>query len=296
MTVLTASSKNAKQIEYWNGSAGRNWVSRQDIWDIVLAPISAVLMKRAAVRPGDRVIDVGCGAGATTIDIAERVGPQGRVLGIDVSEPLLARAAERIPEGMPVQLVRADATTYAFPRRGFDLLHSRLGVMFFAEPSRAFANMRKALRPGGRVVFSCFRHAQDNPFLMKVLPAVYSLVPAPPKPAPDDPGPFSFASDERVRQVLTAGGFHSVRLERFDHDLDISGGRGLDEASAWRLRSAPPAGDCTVGRRRRNAPLPIRCAGCLRPNRKARRCPWRRHCGSWRLKVRNRPCFAGLQT
>jgi ubiquinone/menaquinone biosynthesis C-methylase UbiE len=107
-------------------------------------------------------VDIGCGCGGTTIELGRLVGPGGRVLGIDVSAPMLARAAERLPPGLPVEFVEADATTYSFPRAGFDLLFSRLGVMFFAEPSRSFSNVRAALRLGGALVFVCFRTPRET--------------------------------------------------------------------------------------------------------------------------------------
>ena len=132
--------KNDAEINYWNSAGGRRWVERQQSQDIVLGPILQTALERARLRQGERVVDIGCGTGASSIALAERVGPSGEVLGIDVSAPMLARAAERLPPGTPVKFARADATTYRF-ETAFDLLFSRFGVMFFAEPSRAFANL-----------------------------------------------------------------------------------------------------------------------------------------------------------
>lgn len=235
MTAMTADERNANEIAFWNGPGGRHWVNRQEAWDVVLAPISAATIERAAVRPGARIVDIGCGCGATTIELGRLVGPAGRVLGLDISAPMLARAALRLPSGLAVEFVQDDATTHPFQRGGFDLLFSRFGVMFFAEPARAFTNLRSALRPGGRLVFACFRKAQENPWMMTPLQAAYEHVPPLPKIGPEDPGPFSFASEERVRRILGEAGFQSIGLEPLDLELDIGGGRGLDAAVASML-------------------------------------------------------------
>jgi SAM-dependent methyltransferase len=147
---------------------------------------------------------------------------------------MLARAAERLPPGLPIDLVEADATTYPFPN-SFDLLFSRFGVMFFADPVRAFANLRTALRPGGRLVFSCFRPPRENPWMMVPLEAAYRHVPPLPKLGPEDPGPFSFASPDRVRRILGDAGFGTIALEPLDLALDLGSGRGLDTAVASAL-------------------------------------------------------------
>jgi hypothetical protein len=180
------------------------------------------------VHPGERVVDIGCGTGAASIELGERVGISGHVLGVDVSEPMLARAAERLPTDVPVEFVRADATTYQFQPAAFDLLFSRFGVMFFAEPSRAFTNLRTALRPGGRLAFACWRKSDENPWLMVPLRAAYEHVA--PRPSPEDPGPFSFASEQRVRGILGQAGFQSAGLEPRDLELDIACGSGIEEA------------------------------------------------------------------
>ena len=151
------------------------------------------------------------------------------------SVPMLARAAERLPKDGPVELVQADATTHAFPRASFDLLVSRLGVMFFAEPARAFANLRAALKPDGRLRFVAFRAARENPWMMVPLQAAYEHVPRLPQLGPEEPGPFAFASEARVRGILGAAGFAEIELEPYDLALDIAAGRGLDTAVATAL-------------------------------------------------------------
>jgi SAM-dependent methyltransferase len=235
MSTVAADERNAEQIAFWNGPGGRRWADQQENVDLLLQPIAAAALARAAIQPGERVVDVGCGCGGTTIELGRRVGPTGRVLGVDVSTPMLARARERLPPDLPIELVQADATTYPFPHGGFDLLFSRMGVMFFADPARSFANLRTALRPGGRMVFACFRTPRENPWMMVPLQGAYEHIPPLPKLGPEDPGPFSFASEGRVRLILGRAGFQTVSLEPLDLELDLGGGRGLDAAVASTL-------------------------------------------------------------
>ncbi len=231
--------KNEAEITYWNGAAGRHWVERQEAQDTVLAPILTAALERAQVRRGEHIVDIGCGTGVSSITLAEQVGPSGHVLSVDVSAPMLARAAERLPAGAPVKFVRADATTYKFPPAAFDLLFSRFGVMFFAEPARAFANLRTALKPSGRLAFACWRRFDENAWLQVPLRAAQEHVPPLPRPGPEDPGPFSFASEARVHRILEEAGFRSVNLEPRDFELDIACGRGIDEAVRAALEIGP---------------------------------------------------------
>jgi SAM-dependent methyltransferase len=231
--------QNADQIAYWNGPGGQRWADRQQSQDVVLAPVSDLLIDRAAPKAGERIIGVGCGAGATTFAFAEKAGPSGRVLGIDISAPMLARARQVAPEGMAVDFELADATVYPFEPASFDLLASRFGVMFFAQPALSFANMRKALKPSGRLAFACWRQPRENPFFMAPLQAVYKHVPRLPPPGPEDPGPFAFASEERVNRVLGEAGFSGIAMEPCDLALDIAVGRGLDAAVQTALEIGP---------------------------------------------------------
>jgi len=218
------------QIEYWNTEAGRAWVARQQSWDTAMKPFSDAALIRAAVSPGESVIDIGCGCGATSLQLAELVGPKGKVLGVDVSKPMLNRARERGAGNPVLAFAEADATTYPFETGSADLLFSRHGVMFFAEPERAFTNLRSALKANGRVAFSCFRTPRENGLITTILAAISEFVPPLPKMNPDDPGPFAFQDPERVKRILTTAGFKSVALEPVDVQSDISNGQGMDEA------------------------------------------------------------------
>jgi ubiquinone/menaquinone biosynthesis C-methylase UbiE len=231
--------KNADQIAYWNGSGGKRWTDRQAMQDILLAPVSQILIERAQPKSGERVLDVGCGCGATTMAWAERVAPSGFALGIDISEPMLSRARELAPKGLPLGFVLADATVYPFDPQDFDLLVSRFGVMFFAEPAVSFANLRRALRPNARVTFACWRDPRENPWMIMPMQAVYQHVPKLPQLGPEDPSPFAFASEERVRRILGDAGYRDVALERCDLSIDIANGRGLEGALDTAMNVGP---------------------------------------------------------
>jgi ubiquinone/menaquinone biosynthesis C-methylase UbiE len=155
MSAATVHADNAAQVEYWNRTAGQRWTDRQEEQDLVLRPVSDRLIAAAKAKPGERMIDVGCGCGDTTIDFAARVSPGGEVLGLDISEPMLKRARERAPRDLPARFELADATVYDLEPGWADLVVSRFGVMFFADPALSFANLRRGMKPRARLVFAC---------------------------------------------------------------------------------------------------------------------------------------------
>lgn len=239
MNLPVIDDRNADQVAYWNGPGGRHWTDRQQLQDIVLAPVSQILIDRAAVKAGEIVVDVGCGCGATSFDLVKQVSPGGGVTGVDISEPMLRRARELAPAGAAVEFVLADATVHRFAPQSADLLFSRFGVMFFAQPATSFTNMRKALKPDGRLAFACWRTPRDNPWMMLALQEAYKHVPKLPEVKPDDPGPFSFANEDRVHSILAEAGFSGITMERADLSLDIATGRGLDAAIETVLAIGP---------------------------------------------------------
>ncbi len=215
--------QNAEEAAYWNESAGPRWASLYERVDTAFAPITAALLERARPQAGEAALDVGCGCGATVFALAERLGPRGRVTGVDISKPMLALAAGRSGDHQRsnVDFVCADASTYVFDEDAFDVAVSRFGVMFFDEPVQAFANIRRSLRPDGRLTFACWRRLADNPWFHLPLDAVKPHVPAQPKRDPDAPGPFAFANADRVREILTDARFVDVELEAFDTALPL---------------------------------------------------------------------------
>jgi len=227
---------NANQITYWNDAPGRTWADLQDQLDIQLEPMGAAVLAALALRSRERVIDVGCGCGQTTLALAEAVGPEGLALGIDISAPMLSVARARSAGRPQVRVLEADAQTYPFDPGSFDALHSRFGVMFFDDPTAAFANLRKALKPGGRLAFLCWRTPAENPIMTLPMAAAAKHLPPPEPTAPGAPGPFAFADAERVRAILASAGFADVDLAPQDMP---AGGNALDAALDLALRVGP---------------------------------------------------------
>jgi SAM-dependent methyltransferase len=235
---------NQEQIDYWNGEGGRRWVEQNRTIDELIRPIGAATLDAAAPATGEHAIDIGCGCGNQTLALAQRIGPQGAVLAVDVSEPMLALArAQAAADSAPraaLQFLCADAAEYRFAPGATDLLFSRFGVMFFAEPVAAFANLRAALRPEGRLVFCCWRALQENELMTLPMQALLAHVPAPPPLPPDAPGPFAFADRARVLRILGDAGFRAASVEPLDCELRI--GAGLDAPEiARRLLDLGPA-------------------------------------------------------
>lgn len=239
MTLPSRTDRNVGDIAYWKGTGGQRWLAHQRLHDALLAPVTAVLLDRAAARVGEAVLDIGCGSGAISIALAQRVAPSGRVLAVDVYPPLLERARELAPPGLPLQFALGDAATYPFEPGGAELLCSRFGVMFFADPDAAFGNMRAALRSGARLVFACWREPRQNPWQMLPLQEAYRHVARLPETGPEDPGPYSFASEQRVRRILERAGFSAIALEPIDLSIDLAEGEGLDRAVETALGIGP---------------------------------------------------------
>ncbi len=242
MEVVEPSGPNAEQIRYWNETAGPKWVAFQGLIDAQLGPLGRLVMERAGVAPGEQILDVGCGCGDTTIDLARRVGPSGFVVGVDVSAPMLARAAAAAAaSGLAnVRFETADAQTGRFAAARFDLVWSRFGVMFFADPVAAFANLRATLGARGRLVFVCWQALTENPWLRVPLEAAARHLPPATPPAPDAPGPFAFADAERVRGILERAGFERIAIEPVRQILTVGGATSLDGAVRFLLEGVGP--------------------------------------------------------
>jgi len=209
---------NDDQIAFWNGEAGQRWVDGQEAMDVMLAPFGRAALDAAAIGRGAEVVDIGCGCGGTTLEVAERVGLMGRVLAVDISTPMLRRAQERATAAglTNVTCVNADASTYRFEAGAFDRIVSRFGVMFFRNAEAAFANMHAALCEGGRMAFVSWRGVAGNEWVTLPRDIALRHVPAPPPLPPGEPGPFAFADPDRVRGILEAGGFRDVSFEALD--------------------------------------------------------------------------------
>jgi len=233
---MSAPSSNADQIAYWNGAGGEKWLARHDRMEPQLAPLGLAAIEAAAPKPGERVLDVGCGTGSTSVRIADLVGSDGSVLGVDVSQSLVA-AARHNAVGQPnVQFLLGDASQQKLDR-GFDLLFSRFGVMFFADPVAAFGHLRAALKPGGRLAFVCWRPFKENDWAFLPFMAAVPHLPPIERPAPNAPGPFAFGDDERVKNILQEAGFTDIAVKPLDRTMHL--GNSVDDAAMFASDTGP---------------------------------------------------------
>jgi SAM-dependent methyltransferase len=238
---MDATGPNAEQITYWNEKSGPKWVAEQAVLDAMIAPFGAKVMAALAPSAGEHVVDVGCGCGETSLELGRRVTARGGVLGIDISVPMLARARERAAAERleHVRFVAGDAQTHRFAPDAADAIFSRFGVMFFADPAAAFANLRATLRAGGRLGFVCWQPITENPWMLTPLMAVAGIVPLPPPPPPDAPGPFAFGDRDRVAGLLGRAGFRDVAFESYRTDIAVAGGADLDRSVQFLLQFGP---------------------------------------------------------
>jgi SAM-dependent methyltransferase len=228
----------SSQAEYWNDAGGISWVVGQEQLDLQLEPFGARAMDAAAVQAGEVVLDVGCGCGATAIGLAARVGASGRVVGLDLSAPMLERARERA-RGLPIDFLLGDAATHALAPGSFDVLFSRFGVMFFDEPVAAFAHLRGALKRDGRVAMVVWQSLAANPWVSVPIAAVADVVEPPALGAAGEPGPFSLADPKHVATLLRDAGYTDVDLEGHDMEMTIGGGLPLEAAVEFSIEHGP---------------------------------------------------------
>ncbi|WP_065751005.1 class I SAM-dependent methyltransferase [Bradyrhizobium paxllaeri] len=224
---MPAPTPNPRGADFWNSTTGHAWVAQQAAISDVFTSVTSVSFSAAAAKPGEHVVDIGCGTGDTLLDFAKAVGRSGAVLGVDVSVPMLGFAKHRAAEAgySNVSCALADATTYAFEPRWADLVYSRFGVMFFDDPVEAFSNIRSGMKPSARLVFVCFRTMPESSWFRVPVEAARPHLPAQPPADPLAPGMFSFAREERVRGILSDAGFREVALEAVDvpmHGKDIA--------------------------------------------------------------------------
>jgi SAM-dependent methyltransferase len=239
----------------WTGGLGTFWAAHDDRYETMLAPFTAPLLDAAGIGPGDRVLDVGCGPGRTTREAARRAGPTGSALGVDLSPAMVARARElAAAQGPPtVSFTVADAGRADLGDGTYDVVISRFGVMFFDDEAAAFAGLTRALRPGGRLAFVCWRERERSSTRTVRADALAPWVPLPDPPAPGLPGPFTFADPARVRSVLTAAGLVDLGVDA----LEVSCLMGTDAADAAAFQIAEEDAE-------RDEPLPPEAGEAMR--------------------------------
>ena len=225
------------QAAYWKQAGGQAWVDLQDLMDRLNQPICDAVVAAGFPGAGGAVLDIGCGAGATTLAMARRVGPQGRSVSVDVSAPLLAAArASATAQGVAnAQFLEGDAQTHDLGTAAYDAAISRFGVMFFSDFDLAFANLRRALRPDAKLAFACWRGPADNPLAGAPVEAAAPFLPALPQSDPDAPGRWALAKPDRVRGILTRSGWRDIDITPLDVPTPIA----LDDLMTLSLRMGP---------------------------------------------------------
>ena len=239
MTQDTSHNPEQPQAEDWAGEMGQKWLANLDRFEGMIAPIGDALLAKANLQPGETVIDLGFGGGASTIAIAKTVGPSGYVMGVDISPDLTAAAKQRARanEITNAQFTCADAATVHLSGAPYDRLFSRFGSMFFAEPATAFANLHNQLHEGGRMDLAVWGPPRDNLWMVEMMSVVKAHVEVPPA-IPRAPGPFAFEDTDYLREILAEAGFKDVALSAYEGLQPLGGpGANPDEAADFALAS-----------------------------------------------------------
>jgi SAM-dependent methyltransferase len=225
------------------------YVREADRLEAINGPFGAAMLVAARLESGERALDVGCGQGTTTLEAAQRVAPEGAAVGVDISPPLVRLARQRAAAAGVgnVEFIHADAQVHPFQEQGFDVVVSRFGIMFFPDPEAAFANLGRALRPGGRLAIVCPHDPVKTEWVAVACAAAAPHVGIPDLGGPSAPGPFAFADGDRLRQVLQAGGFRDVTLQAVTRAVRM--GEDAEDVAAF-ITSLPEATALFAGKPR----------------------------------------------
>ena len=255
-----------RQIKFWNEAGIAYYFSHREAIRAERAPLTRRLIEKAAATAGERALDIGCGFGDVTIELARLVGPNGFALGVDLSAPMLEKAEEsaRAAGLRNIRFENIDAQTHAFQEHAFELLVSQSGVMFFADAVAAFANLRSTLRRDGRIIFASWQWRERSQSIAIPLNVVAQFIDVPPPRPPGTPGQFGFADPDLIRKILDSAGFVEVTVEDMREKLPVGGGLTLDDAAEWflsvevptLLAKADSAIRSEIGRTMRNALRP----------------------------------------
>ncbi len=233
---------NADMEAFWNGEGGNKWVSHEDRLETSLQPFGARAIEASAVQADENILEIGCGCGPNTIELARRLRAGGNVRGVDISATVLEAARKNAEASGLTNIVFncADAQTSDLGSEAYNLAFSRFGVMFFDDPVSAFKNIRGALKSDGRLAFASWAAADKNPWVAQPLQAVAKHIPLPPPPKPGTPGPFSLGSEQRVQEILNEAGFSNIVVETFQTPMVL--GDNISEAVNFLMQMAPSGG------------------------------------------------------
>jgi SAM-dependent methyltransferase len=231
---------NDAQRRYWNEVAGPRWVAGQGFRERRNEESLGLLLDCLRLTGGEHLLEIGCGTGALTLPLAQAVGERGRVVAVDISEPMLGVARQRVAESglHNITLLLGDAQVFALEPDAFDIATSRMGVMFFADPVAAFRNIHGALKPGGRLVFACWAPLVENRHWLVSYEVAARHLGAPEVPLEQEVGPLAFGNPDYVRGILTAAGFAGIAIERA-HPTIIGG--SAEEEAQQALMMGPTA-------------------------------------------------------
>ncbi len=237
------SEAQAGKGEDWAGETGRNWLANLQKFESMIAPIGAELITHARFKPGEHVIDIGCGGGGTTMSIARSVSPGGHATGLDISKELIMSCGVRASMGTPsdIRFVCADAATVTVTGGPFDRLFSRFGSMFFEDPNAAFRNLRRMVKDGGRIDLAVWAAPEDNGWIRTIMSAIARHVALPPR-EPHAPGPFAFADTDYLRTVLAQADFGEIEIDAIERDLPVGGAGATPREAADMLMSTLSVG------------------------------------------------------
>ena len=237
---------NILQKEMWNGRAGESWVRHNSLLEQLLAKPGRECMNVLPLTPAMQILDVGCGCGNQTLELAARLDASSTVIGVDISEPMLGlarelKAANDNALSAEVQFALGDASEPLFDEASFDAIYSRFGVMFFEEPVAAFSALRNSLKPGGKLGFVCWREPKLNPFFNAPMEAALTVLPAPAPSAPGAPGPFGLADDNVIQTTLRLAGFKDVSVAPLNLTLSVGAETPFDALFEELIQIGPAA-------------------------------------------------------
>ena len=237
---------NQQQKEMWNGRAGASWVRHNTLLEQLLAEPGRRCMDSLSLPAGAQLLDVGCGCGNQTLEWASRLDSDATITGVDISEPMLAlaedlKAANQRELKAKVEFVVGDASDSLFPNETFDVVYSRFGVMFFADPTAAFTTLRETLKPKGQLGFVCWQSPALNPFFTAPMQAALSVLSPPPPAKPGAPGPFGLADRDVIQSVLTGAGFTDLNIDPLALQLSVGASQSYDEIFEELVQIGPAA-------------------------------------------------------